>query len=80
MSKPPSRLESLLPYIEAVIWIVIAVFARRGVDLLAARWRVLEPWITLMKIAGVLALIGIAVWIHNLIYGWLARKGWIRPE
>ncbi len=76
MKKPSSISRSTaIIFIESFLWIFIAFYTRSRLDVLAARWRIAEPWVFLLKMAVVLALIAIAVALHGVLFRWLTKRG-----
>lgn len=85
MKTPPSRTakwdsKNAVWIVEVVVWVVITFYARQQLDLAATAWHIPAIWLLLIKIAALLALIGIAVALHSALYRWLVNKGILPPE
>lgn len=70
----------ILPIVETIFWIVVSLYSRQLVDVVAARWQIGPLGVFLLKIAVVLALIAFAVWLHRVVVRWLVIKGLLPPE
>jgi hypothetical protein len=74
------KVAAALPIVEAIFWILASLYARRLVDIAAARWQFGELGGFFARIMVVLALIAFALWLHRVIVRWLVRKGLLPPE
>jgi hypothetical protein len=83
MKKPANQRSTVFVLIESFVWILASLYARHLVDLAVGRWQIGETWGFLLKVGVVLVLIGIAVWLHNVLFRWLGKRGLLpdeRPE
>lgn len=80
MAQPMKARTNLVYVLEVVFWYVVTYFARRGLDILMAQWALASIWQFALKIAGVLALIALAVYVHWKLFPFLRKRGWVEPE
>jgi hypothetical protein len=80
MKKPVSSRSTTIILIESFVWIILTFLARLLLEQAAARWQVGEPWLFLLKIGAVLGLIALALFLHGVVFRWLARRGILPPE
>jgi hypothetical protein len=80
MKKKTITRSTAIIFLESFLWIILTYFVRYRLDLAATGWQITEPWLFLLKIGVVLALISIALGLHGLLFRWLARRGIIPDE